>query len=159
MPGMEEGQRRKKVLMVVLVVLAALFVPVALLLGGGWQMWREHRATQHYQAEHAAALQAALERAADVVMPAPSLSGEEVELEVAMENFETELQRVIRLARGLGGSAASWNDGATVRIIANVPVSAAGLFRDALEGGVYDLRAEGEGPTMTVVTIVLRPAD
>lgn len=156
---MEESNRRKKMMWVALIVLAALFVPVALVATGGLQMWRESRAAREARAEHAEALRAALERAADVVLPVPTLLQESMELDVPMADFETELQRVVRLAHGVGGSVASWNDGEVVRIVANVPASAEDIFRQAVQRGVYDLRAEGETARMTVVQIVMRPKE
>jgi hypothetical protein len=75
-----------------------------------------------------------------------------------LEKFEDELQRVVRLAAGVGGTASSWNDGETVRVVANVPSSAEVLFRESVERGVYDLNAAGESGTMVMVEVLLQPA-
>ena len=61
------------------------------------------------------------------------------------------------VARGLGGTASSWNDGEQVRILANVPTSAEELFRHAITNGVYDLNSATESKTLVVVEVVLRP--
>lgn len=156
MNGAAGGNR---VLIVTAVVLAALALPLALAAAGGWSIWKDWRARKDMESAHREALQAALERAADVAMPVPSLTGDEVIRDIPMADFERELQRVVRLAKGVGGSAASWNDGESVRIVANVPQSAEGLFRDSLERGVFDIAAAGESKMLTVVQIVLRPAE
>jgi hypothetical protein len=150
---------RRKAIVMAMIVLGALVLPLALLLGGGWSMWREHRADRTMRAAHAEALRESLERAADVAMPVPTLTEEVIELDLPLEQIEGELQRVVRLARGVGGTAASWNDGKTVRIVANVPSTAAGIFRDAVTGKVVSITAAGDSKLTTVVQIVLRPAE
>jgi hypothetical protein len=99
-----------------------------------------------------------VERAADVVMPVPTLSGDVVELDCPPGAFEKELQRVVRLARGVGGTASAWNDGASVRITANVPPPAEKLFRESVSRGVYDIAAAGEAKPGAIVQVVLRPS-
>ena len=79
-------------------------------------------------------------------------------VEVPMDKREEELQRVVRLAAGLGGTASSWNDGGTVRVVANVPSSAEVLFRESVQRGVYDLNAAGETGTMLMVEVLIKPA-
>lgn len=148
---------RKKLLITTAVVLAALALPVALAATGGLSMWKDWRARKNGEAAHREALQAALERAADVSMPVPRLTGDEIVREIPETDFERELQRVVRLAKGVGGSAAAWNDGESVRIVANVPQTAEGLFRESLDRGVYDIAAAGESKSLTVVQVLLRP--
>jgi hypothetical protein len=65
-------------------------------------------------------------------------------VECRTTDLEAELQRVVRLAGGLGGSASSWNDGKSVRIVANVPRTAEALFRESVSRGVYDLKSAGD---------------
>lgn len=139
------------------VVAAALAVPLALLAGGAWNVWKDYRARSAMQTAYHEALRDAAERAADVVMPVPTLSDDVMRLDVPADKFESELQRIVRLAHGIGGSAASWNDGETVRIIANVPTTAAELFRDAVNSNVLSMTAAGDSEMKTVVQIELRP--
>ena len=152
-----ESDRRKKLIVTGLIVLFALVLPVALGVVGGWHMWRERQARQASQEEFNDALRQSLERAADVVLPAPSLGEGALTVECPAEKFESELQRVVRLAEGVGGAASSWNDGASVRVVASVPGSAETLFREAVERGVYDLNAAGEAGERTVVEVLIRP--
>ena len=79
-------------------------------------------------------------------------------VELPMEKFEEELQRVLRFAAGVGGTASSWNDGESVRVVANVPSSAEVLFRESVDRGVYDLNAAGESGAMVMVEVLIKPA-
>ncbi|MBE2179647.1 MAG: hypothetical protein IAE97_04170 [Chthoniobacterales bacterium] len=155
---METGSHHK-LLIAVAVVLAALALPLALMVTGGWKMWTEYREQGRLEVEHKEALKASLERAADVAMPVPHLSEEVIVRDVPIVEFEAELQRVVRLANGVGGTAASWNDGESVRIVANVPKAAESLFRESLERGVYDIASAGESKPLTIVQVVLRPVE
>ena len=146
---------QKKKLLVVLVVCAALVIPISLAAVGGWRMWKARQAAD---AEFAAALRISLERAANVVLPSPTLSPDAVVLSCPEDKFEAELQRVVRLAKGLGGSA-SWNNGTSVRIVANVPANSVVLFRDSIARGVYDIAGAGDSGPMAVVEVLLRPAE
>jgi acylphosphatase len=150
---------RKKMIITAAVVLAAISLPVALLAGGAWGMWKDSRARNVMQAAYSEALRESAERAADVVMPVPTLTDQALELSVPPGQLESELQRVIRLAHGIGGSAASWNDGRSVRIVANVPSTALELFRDAVNSNVVSMTAAGDSPSKTVVQILLKPAE
>jgi hypothetical protein len=148
---------RKKVLRMAVIVAAALVLPLALAVVGGWRMWKDHRARSEMQAAYSEALRESLERAADVAMPVPTLTESVITLEVPADKFESELQRLVRLAHGIGGSASSWNDGETVRIVASVPATSADLFRQAVQSNVVSMAAAGESDTMSVVQILLRP--
>ena len=150
----QTADARKK-LFVVLIVCAALIDPIALAAVGGWRM---SKARQAADAEFADALRLSLERAANVVLPSPTLSDDAVVLSCPADDFEAELQRVVRLAKGLGGSASSWNDGTSVRVVANVPANSATLFRDAVKRGVFDIAGAGDSGPMEVVEVLLRPA-
>ena len=141
------------------IVAAALVLPLALALVGGWRMWKDHRARSAMQEAYSEALRESAERAADTVLPVPTLTDGAIEMTVPAANFESELQRVIRLAHGLGGSAASWNDGRSVRIVANVPSTAEALFRDAVESKVVSMTAAGDSRSKTVVQILLKPSE
>ena len=92
-------------------------------------------------------------------MPVPTLTDEAIDLRMPAGSLESELQRVVRLAHGVGGGASSYNDGETVRIVANVPKSSADLFRQAVKGNVLNLTAAGESESMTIIQIVLRPEE
>jgi hypothetical protein len=87
----------------------------------------------------------------------PTLTDEVIEVRMPASVLEAELQRVVRLAHGVGGGASSYNDGETVRIVANVPKSSESLFRQAVNSNVLSLTAAGESESMTIVQIVLRP--
>ena len=148
---------RKKMIRMTVIVAAALVLPLALAVVGGWRMWKDYRARSEMQTAYSEALRESLERAADVAMPVPTLTDEAITLDVPADRFETELQRVVRLTHGIGGSASSWNDGETVRIVASVPATSADLFRQAVQSNVVSMTAAGESDTMTVVQILLRP--
>lgn len=154
---MNDESARKKRHAMMLTVAAALVLPLSLAAVGAWTWWRSMSGADIDPAM-AAALQASLERAADVVMPAPTLGADALLVECPPDGIGDELQRVVRLARGVGGSASSWNDGESIRLIASVPVSALDLFRDAVTRGVYDLKAAGDTRAMTMVEVLLRPA-
>ena len=62
---MEPGTRRKMIITAA-VVLAAVSLPVALLAGGAWSMWKDYRARNAMQAAYSEALRESAERAADV---------------------------------------------------------------------------------------------
>jgi hypothetical protein len=149
---------KKKVLLALSVVALALVLPLALAVSGAFGLWREHRARQEERAEFDGALRESLERAADTLWPAPTLGDEAVVLECPPDRLESELQRVVRLVRGAGGTASSWNDGETVRVVAGVPRSAEELFRRAVQGGVFDLASAGETKPIVMVEVVLRPS-
>jgi hypothetical protein len=148
---------RKKIVRMAVIVAAALMLPLALAVIGGRQIWKDYKARSEMETAYSEALRESLERAADVAMPVPTLTEEAITLEVPADKFEPELQRVVRLAHGIGGSASSWNDGETVRIVASVPVSSAELYRQAVESKVMSMTAAGESDSMTVVQILLRP--
>jgi len=151
--------KAKRRLVMGAVGLLAVVLPVALAVVGGMGMWHKNQARKAAQNEFDTALQQSLERAADVVLPVPTLGEGAVVVGCAPDKFEGELQRVVRVAKGVGGTASSWNDGETVRIVANVPASAEAMFRDSIERGVYDLKAAGDGGAMTVVEVLIRPVE
>ena len=148
---------RKKTIRMAIIVAAALALPLALAVVGGLRMWKDYRARTEMQAAYSVALKESLERAADVAMPVPTLTDEVIEVRMPASVLEAELQRVVRLAHGVGGGASSYNDGETVRIVANVPKSSESLFRQAVNSNVLSLTAAGESESMTIVQIVLRP--
>lgn len=157
---MSEADEQKRQI-VMLVVAAALLLPVALAVVGGWAMWssRQAAAPSEPTPEQVEQLRAAVERAAETALPVPSfLASDAVVLEVPPDRFEGELQRVVRLATGVGGSASSYNDGSAVRIVARVPAGNGEVFRDALSRGVYDIAAAGESGPSTIVEVLLKPA-
>jgi hypothetical protein len=154
--AMLDEKDKKRVIMGA-VVLLAFALPLSLAVVGGWGIWRGNQERKEAQVEFDAALQQSLERAADVVLPVPTLGEGAIVVECVPEKFEAELQRAVRLAKGVGGTASSWNDGETVRIVANVPASAEVMFRESIERGVYDLKAAGDGGAMTVVEVLIRP--
>jgi hypothetical protein len=156
---MESEEKQKRLAMTVAVG-AALILPVALAVVGFWAMWSSRTpAPAPPDPVQNEALRASIERAANVVMPVPTLTDEILALDCAAENFEKEVQRVVRLATGVGGSASAWNDGETVRLIANVPASVADLFRESVQRGVYDIAAAGDQKPMKVIQVVLRPIE
>jgi len=150
--------RIRKLIIIAAVVFAALILPLGLLVFGVRGIWRERAEQRASQAQFSEALRLSLEKTADVVLPAPTLGEGAMVVALPLEKFEDELQRVVRLAAGVGGTASSWNDGETVRVVANVPSSAEVLFRESVERGVYDLNAAGESGTMVMVEVLLQPA-
>ena len=139
------------------IVLTALVLPLALAVVGGRAMWQDSRAKQEAQTQFNEALRQSLERAAETVLPTPTLGTDALVVSCKMEELESELQRVVRLAEGLGGSASSWNDGKTVRVVANVPGSTETLFRESVSRGVYDLNSAGDAGPMSVVEVLIKP--
>jgi len=150
--------RIRKLIIIAAVVFAALLLPLGLLVFGVLGIWKERAEQRASQAQFSEALRLSLEKTADVVLPAPTLGEGAMVVALPLEKFEDELQRVVRLAAGVGGTASSWNDGETVRVVANVPSSAEVLFRESVERGVYDLNAAGESGTMVMVEVLLQPA-
>lgn len=148
----------KKTTMAFVAVLAFLALPVALAVVGGWDMWKERRARREQETEFNEALRRSLERAADVVLPSPTLGADALEVQVPPDRLDAEVRRVIRLAEGVGGSASSWNDGRSTRVVANVPGRAEALFRESVTRGVYDLASAGDSGPMTVVEVLVEPA-
>ena len=148
----------KKRLIVLAVVLAALALPGALVVFGGLKMWQEH-GTQTPEPGLSAELRAAAERAADAAMPAPTLGADAVIVECAPRDIEAQVQRVVRLAGGVGGTAAAWNDGSSVRIVAKVPSASEGLFCDMVAKGVYDIAVSGDGHPSAVVEVLVRASN
>ena len=153
-----DNPRIRKLIIIAAVVFAALLLPLVLLVFGVRGMWKERVEQRASQAQFSEALRLSLEKTADVVLPAPTLGEGAMVVALPLEKFEDELQRVVRLAAGVGGTASSWNDGETVRVVANVPSSAEVLFRESVERGVYDLNAAGESGTMVMVEVLLQPA-
>jgi type II secretory pathway pseudopilin PulG len=154
-----DPQRMKKIIIALVAVIVFLSLPVALAVVGGWGLWQERQARREQEAEFSEALRQSLERAADVVLPSPTLGADAVTVETPSGDLAAESRRIIRLAKGVGGSASSWNDGTSVRVIANVPAGAETLFRESVGRGVYDLASAGEGGPMTVVEVLVKPAD
>ena len=139
----------------VAVVLAALALPAALVMLGASKIWQGHDASAG-SAEMTQALRASAERAADTVMPTPTLGGvDAISVECPREDLDTELGRIVRLASGVGGSASFWKDGATVRVVASVPSSAEGIFRDAVRRGLYDIAMSGASQPSVVVEVLV----
>jgi len=153
-----DNPRIRKLIIIAAVVFAALLLPLGLLVFGVRGIWKERAEQRASQAQFSEALRLSLEKTADVVLPAPTLGDGAMVVALPLEKFEDELQRVVRLAAGVGGTASSWNDGETVRVVANVPSSAEVLFRESVERGVYDLNAAGESGTMVMVEVLLQPA-
>jgi hypothetical protein len=156
MRAMTADPTKKRAIMVA-IVLTALVLPLALAVVGGRAMWQNHRAKQEAQTQFNEALRQSLERAAETVLPTPTLGTDALVVSCKMEELESELQRVVRLAEGLGGSASSWNDGKTVRVVANVPGSTETIFRESVSRGVYDLNSAGDAGPMSVVEVLIEP--
>lgn len=148
--------RQKKILIAAGVALLALALPTALVLTGTLKMWGETR-TPELAPGQASALREAAERAVDAALPVPTLSADAVEVECPPENIEAEVQRVVRLASGVGGAASSWNDGQTLRIIAKVPEDADAIFRDAVKRGIYDMKVARGSRETSVVEVLIKP--
>jgi len=149
-----------KRLLMVGMVLVALALPVALTVVGGMRMWHEHLAAQQQTPpELSLALREAAERAADAVLPVPTLGADTMTVECAAEGLEGEVQRIVRLAGGAGGAASSWNDGQTIRIVANIPSDTETFFRDAVQRGIYDMVIARGSANHTVVEVLIVPKE
>lgn len=154
-----QERRGVKIVLMAAVVLAALALPIALMVVGGDKMWREHTASAP-SAELSDALRASAERAADAVLPTPTLGGEALTIECPPEHFEKETARIIRLARGVGGAASLWKDTGMTRVLANIPASAEEMFREAVRSGTEDIAMAGAPHPATVVDVLVRaPSD
>ena len=153
-----DKERMRKLTIIAGVVFAAILLPLGLLVFGVRGMWQERAEQRAAEAQFSEALRQSLEKTADVVLPVPTLGERAMLVELPMEKFEEELQRVLRLAAGVGGTASSWNDGESVRVVANVPSSAEVLFRESVDRGVYDLNAAGESGAMVMVEVLIKPA-
>ena len=136
----------------------ALALPLALAVVGGMKMWQETRSRPPVEPD-TSALQQAAERAAEAALPAPTLAADAETVECAPGKLEAEVQRVVRLAGGVGGVASSWNDGKTIRIIAKIPSDAEALFRDAVTKSIYDLHTAKTTTQTTIVEVLIKPAE
>ena len=153
---MQPDPKKNRAIMLA-VVLAALALPLALAVVGGRAMWQDRQAKQKAQTQFNEGLRQSLERAAETVLPTPTLGTDALVVSCKMDELESELQRIVRLAEGLGGSASSWNDGKTVRVVANLPGSTETLFRESVSRGVYDLNSAGDAVPMAVVEVLIKP--
>lgn len=156
MSGMTQDAGKKRFIMLAVVMLA-LALPVALGIYGWWTMWREYQGSQAPGAQPSEQLREAAERAADAALPAPTLGADAVIIECAPSEIEVQIQRVVRLASGVGGASSAWNDGTSVRLVAKVPSSSESLFRDLVAHGVYDIAVSGNEQPSAVVEVLVRP--
>jgi len=134
----------------------ALALPLALAVIGGMKLWEETR-TRPESEPDISGLREAAERAAEAALPVPTLASDAEVLRCAPDELEAQVQRVVRLAGGVGGVASSWNDGKTLRIIAKIPADTESLFRDAVARGLYDMRVAHGAQTTTVVEVLIEP--
>ena len=147
---------RKKMLLAAGVAALAIALPLTLAVIGGRKMWEETR-SRPVAEPVTSALQEAAERAAEAALPVPTLAPDAETLECASDKIEAEVQRVVRLANGVGGVASSWNDGQTIRIIAKIPADAESIYRDAVKKGIYDLQIAQTATQTTIVEVLIKP--
>lgn len=152
------NEKQKKLLVMAGVVALALFLPVTLAVVGGLGIWRESRANPAASGA-SEALREAAERAAEVALPAPTLASDAMVVECAPDDLESEVQRVVRLADGVGGNASSWNDGVTIRLVAKIPEDAESIFRDAVTRGIYDMKIAHGSVRTTIVEVLIKPVE
>jgi len=138
------------------VVAVALALPLVLAVVGGMKLWEETRSRPE-AAPDTSGLREAAERAAEAALPAPTVASDAEILRCPPDELEAQVQRVVRLANGVGGVASSWNDGKTIRIIAKIPTDTESLFRDAVARGLYDMRVAHGAQTTTVVEVLIEP--
>jgi len=148
----------KKMLIAAAVAALALALPLALAVIGGRKVWEESRARPPAEID-TSGLQEAAERAAEAALPVPTLAADAEELACAPDKLEAEVQRVVRLAGGVGGVASSWNDGQSVRIIAKIPADTESIFREAVSKGIYDLQIAKTTTQTTIVEVLIKPAE
>jgi hypothetical protein len=151
------SEAKKKMLLAAAVAVLALALPVALAVVGGMKLWEETRSSPAAEPD-TSGLREAAERAAEAALPVPTLAANAETLECAPEKLESEVQRVVRLADGVGGVASSWNDGQSVRIIAKIPGDTESIFRDAVSQGIYDLQIAKTTAQTTIVEVLIKPA-
>ena len=147
---------KKKMLIAAAVVALALVLPLVLAVVGGMKLWEETRGRPE-TAPDTSGLREAAERAAEAALPAPTLASDAEILRCPPDELEAQVQRVVRLAGGVGGVASSWNDGKSIRIIAKIPTDTESLFRDAVARGLYDMRVAHGAQTTTVVEVLIEP--
>jgi hypothetical protein len=152
------SEGRKKMLIAAAVAVLALALPLALAVVGGMRIWEETRSTPAAEPD-TFGLREAAERAAEAALPVPTLAANAETLECAPDTLEAEVQRVVRLAGGVGGVASSWNDGQSVRIIAKIPADTESIFRDAVNKGIYDLQIAKTTTQTTIVEVLIKPAE
>jgi len=152
------SERRKKMLIAAGVAALALALPLTLSVIGGRKMWEEMR-SRPVAEPVTSALQEAAERAAEAALPVPTLAPDAETLECAPDKIEAEVQRVVRLADGVGGVASSWNDGQSIRIIAKIPAEAESIYRDAVKKGIYDLQIAQTATQTTIVEVLIKPTE
>ncbi len=140
------------------VAAVALALPLALAVIGGTKIWQETRSRPQAESD-TSALREAAERAAEAALPVPTLAADAETLECSPDKIEAEVQRVVRLATGVGGVASSWNDGQTIRIIAKVPTDAESIYRDAVKKGLYDMQIAQTTTQTTIVEVLIKPAE
>lgn len=150
------NDRQKKVLLMAGAVGAAMILPATLAVVGARQMWKESRPPEAVSGA-TDALREAAERAADAVLPVPTLAADALTVECGADETEAQVQRIVRLSTGVGGAASSWNDGATIRIIAKIPADAESIFRDAVQRGIYDMKIAQGSEATAVVEVLIRP--
>lgn len=151
-----QTDRKKKMLIAATVVALALALPLVLAVVGGMKLWEETR-SEPETAPDTSGLREAAERAAEAALPAPTLASDAETLRCPPDELEAQVQRVVRLAGGVGGVASSWNDGKSIRIIAKIPTDTESLFRDAVARGLYDMRVAHGAQTTTVVEVLIEP--
>ena len=149
-------EAKKKMILAAAVAALALALPVALAVVGGMKLWEETRSRPESKPD-TSGLREAAERAAEAALPAPTLASDAEIFRCAPAELEAQVQRVVRLAGGVGGVASSWNDGKTIRIIAKIPTDTEVLFRDAVARGLYDMRVAHGAQTTTVVEVLIEP--
>ena len=152
------SETRKKMLIAAAVAALALALPLALAVVGGLKLWEGSR-TRPQAEPDTSGLQEAAERAAEAALPVPTLAADAEELTCSPDKLEAEVQRVVRLAGGVGGVASSWNDGQSVRLIAKIPADTESFFRDAVSKGIYDLQIAKTTTQTTIVEVLIKPAE
>ncbi|MBV8215339.1 MAG: hypothetical protein JOZ08_19180 [Verrucomicrobia bacterium] len=140
-----------------LVVAATLAVAICLAVGVLFLASRQER---HPQDPNLQPLTDSLKQRMDDLLGASDLTESTVELSVMRSQLESEVARVKYLATKLGGSAVSKQSaaGATMDLVAEIPLECRKSFIDAVTDGFKDLPEANPGasPTMCVVTVQIK---
>lgn len=158
--GVHDGKMKSgagsKVLWMLALVFVALMLPLVLVVSGGWKMWQEHRAVAPLPAETSAALRDSVERAANAVLPTPTLGEGMLTIDCSPDQLEKETARIIHLVEGVGGVASLWKEEARVKVLANVPASMEDAFREAVRHNMSHLTVAADSQPTVVVEVLLR---
>jgi hypothetical protein len=139
-----------------LVVVAATLAVAVCLVGGVW--FFAARQEKHTQEPTLQPLANSLRERMDDLLGGSNLPESTVELSVIRSRLESEVARVKYLAARLGGSAVAKepNTGATIDLIAEIPVENRKSFIDAVTDGFKDLPEVSPTVSSTMCVVMVQ---